>query len=303
MAILGNPKLNRNYRCAPSLLVQYKKSSEDEDYVNVQIDCGKHFRESLCRWYPHYKVDALDAVVLTHDHADALLGLDDLRVVQRWTIQREGGGKPDDECKLPVFVGFRHYPRCRDVFPYLFPELLAEQKPHTLSKENANDTEKDDDASPVRRFVARVVFRTLNDFEVFEPAKGMQVTAVPLWHGRDYLCNGYVFGRTEKVAYLSDVSEIPDSTMSYLKSIEGGIDLLVLDALFYSRPHPTHVSVLQAIEIARELRPKRVLLVGVSDELDHDEANARLSLLNDGTPDAIDIQYAHDGQCVEMCLG
>ncbi len=48
----------------------------------MQIDCGKTWRESALRWYRRHGVRHLDAVVLTHEHADATLGLDDLRSLQ-----------------------------------------------------------------------------------------------------------------------------------------------------------------------------------------------------------------------------
>ena len=48
----------------------------------MQIDVGKTFRENAIRWYPKHGVTKLDAVLLTHGHADAILGLDDLRGLQ-----------------------------------------------------------------------------------------------------------------------------------------------------------------------------------------------------------------------------
>ncbi len=38
---------------------------------------------SALKWWPHYKLRNLDALILTHAHADAVNGLDDLRA---WTL-------------------------------------------------------------------------------------------------------------------------------------------------------------------------------------------------------------------------
>jgi phosphoribosyl 1,2-cyclic phosphodiesterase len=43
-----------------------------------QIDVGKFFVESALQIYPKHRVAALDAVILTHEHADATFGLDGL---------------------------------------------------------------------------------------------------------------------------------------------------------------------------------------------------------------------------------
>ena len=58
------------------------ESAGGAPHRHLQIDVGKTFRDAVLRWYPRHGVDALNAVLLTHDHADAVLGLDDLRGLQ-----------------------------------------------------------------------------------------------------------------------------------------------------------------------------------------------------------------------------
>ena len=49
----------------------------------VQIDCGKTYREITAMGvYKQHGVQAIDALLLTHDHADAIGGLDELRSLQ-----------------------------------------------------------------------------------------------------------------------------------------------------------------------------------------------------------------------------
>jgi phosphoribosyl 1,2-cyclic phosphodiesterase len=45
---------------------------------------GKTFSQNVLRWFPPHDVPSVDSVVLTHAHADAMLGLDDLRDVQTY---------------------------------------------------------------------------------------------------------------------------------------------------------------------------------------------------------------------------
>jgi phosphoribosyl 1,2-cyclic phosphate phosphodiesterase len=54
-----------------------------------------------------------------------------------------------------------------------------------------------------------------------------------------------------------------------------GLDTLVLGALRY-RPHPTHLSLDEAVAIAERLSPKRTLFTHMCHELDHATVNAQL---------------------------
>ncbi|PHJ25611.1 metallo-beta-lactamase domain protein, partial [Cystoisospora suis] len=52
---------------------------------NILIDCGKTFREASLAFFPLHNIPSLDAVFLSHDHQDAVGGLDDLRDFQYFT--------------------------------------------------------------------------------------------------------------------------------------------------------------------------------------------------------------------------
>jgi glyoxylase-like metal-dependent hydrolase (beta-lactamase superfamily II) len=79
------PDQNPNYRNNPSILIRHvtqrkpdSSNSSSSDVKYVQIDACKTFREGVLRWYPRHGVTSLDGIVLTHDHADAMFGLDDV---------------------------------------------------------------------------------------------------------------------------------------------------------------------------------------------------------------------------------
>jgi phosphoribosyl 1,2-cyclic phosphodiesterase len=108
-AAIGDPRFNKNYRCNPSILIQYRHQTTEE--TNVVIDAGKTFRESIIRWFPMNKVRSIDAVILTHGHADAILGLDDIR-----SVQPMNSTKP-----MPVYLTKECEQVVRKVFFYLFP--------------------------------------------------------------------------------------------------------------------------------------------------------------------------------------
>jgi phosphoribosyl 1,2-cyclic phosphate phosphodiesterase len=89
------------------------------------------------------------------------------------------------------------------------------------------------------------------------------LTPLPVPHGHS-LVNGYLFSREgEKlVAYLSDCSAVPDEIMREIV----GVKVMIIDAL-RRKPHPTHLSVDQALEVAAKVRPSQTLFTHVSHEL------------------------------------
>jgi phosphoribosyl 1,2-cyclic phosphate phosphodiesterase len=89
------------------------------------------------------------------------------------------------------------------------------------------------------------------------------ITPLPVPHGAS-LVNGYLFSRRDGklVAYLSDCSEVPDPIVDLIE----GVKVLVIDAL-REKPHPTHLSVDQALEVAAGVRPGATYFTHICHEL------------------------------------
>jgi phosphoribosyl 1,2-cyclic phosphate phosphodiesterase len=96
----------------------------------------------------------------------------------------------------------------------------------------------------------------------FELGK-MLVTPLPVPHG-DSLVNGYLFARDGKklVAYLSDCSSVPEEIAKEM----AGVEVLIIDALRH-KPHPTHLSVEQALAVASRVQPTHTYFTHISHEL------------------------------------
>lgn len=106
----------------------------------------------------------------------------------------------------------------------------------------------------------RLEFRRIDDspFEVL----GERVTPIPLIHGRFHVYGFRIGG----VAYCTDVSGIPDSSWPLLDSL----DVLILGALRPGKPHPSHFSLEQAIEVIGRVRPRQAYITHMSHAIDHD---------------------------------
>lgn len=98
-------------------------------------------------------------------------------------------------------------------------------------------------------------------------AAGAAIVPIPLLHGREEIL-GY---RINNIAYLTDVSHIPDSSLALLK----GLDLLVLGCLHY-RPHGAHIHFDQAVEYAAEIAAQETRLIHMTHEVEYSELSSRL---------------------------
>jgi phosphoribosyl 1,2-cyclic phosphate phosphodiesterase len=89
------------------------------------------------------------------------------------------------------------------------------------------------------------------------------ITPLPVPHGES-LVNGYLFSRNgEKlVAYLSDCSGVPDAIVDLIANVK----VLIIDAL-RDKPHPTHLSVAQALDVARRVRSGETYFTHIAHEL------------------------------------
>jgi len=187
-------------------------------------------------------IDRVDAVIYTHGHADHILGLDDLRPL---TFPRVTGGP-----RVPLYANTVTSRVLRHIFKYIFDN---DYKYGGIAQVELHDI--------------------TGPFELF----GVEFLPVPVLHG-DAPIIGFRFG---SAAYLTDFSEIPETSMQMLQDL----DILFLDALRHD-PHPTHSTVANSLKIVERLRPRRTFFTHISHGLPHQETNASL-------PEGV--RLSHDG--------
>jgi phosphoribosyl 1,2-cyclic phosphate phosphodiesterase len=96
---------------------------------------------------------------------------------------------------------------------------------------------------------------------------GLSVTPVALGHGSEE-CIGYRFG---SLGYVTDCSTISNSSLDRLRNLH----TLVLDCLRIA-PHGTHLHLERALEIVRNLRPKRTVLTHLGHDFEYREWSRKL---------------------------
>ncbi|MGC2398818.1 MAG: MBL fold metallo-hydrolase [Acidobacteriaceae bacterium] len=149
--------------------------------------------------------------------------------------------------------------------------LYAEDAAATVIERMFDYTFDTDSLYPTR---ARVKMHRLGPFIEIE---GAAFHRVPLTHGR-ITVSGFRFGNA---AYLTDMSDIPESSLAMLRDL----DVVILDAL-RRRPHPSHANLEQALELVRRLQPKRAFFTHMSHDILHAEVNQELPA---------HVQLAYDG--------
>jgi phosphoribosyl 1,2-cyclic phosphate phosphodiesterase len=89
------------------------------------------------------------------------------------------------------------------------------------------------------------------------------ITPLPVPHGNS-IVNGYLFSRggEKLVAYLSDCSGVPNAIVDLIADVK----ILIIDAL-RDKPHPTHLSVSQALEVAAHVQPEATYFTHIAHEL------------------------------------
>jgi phosphoribosyl 1,2-cyclic phosphate phosphodiesterase len=180
-----NPK-NRRRRC--SVLVE--RTGPDGAVTTVLVDTGPDVRDQLLA----ANVRRLDAVLYTHEHADHIHGIDDLRPLA--IVQRH---------RIPVYADRMTSELLMMRFGYCFETPAGSSYPPILKMHQLKPGMLTSVAGP-----------------------GGAIEAMPfrMVHG-DIDTLGFRFG---SIAYAPDVSEMPEESLRHLESL----DVLILDALRYT---------------------------------------------------------------------
>jgi phosphoribosyl 1,2-cyclic phosphate phosphodiesterase len=91
---------------------------------------------------------------------------------------------------------------------------------------------------------------------------------LPVPHGRTTVM-GF---RVGSLGYVTDAKALPDKTFQALD----GVDTLVLNALWFGNPHPTHFNVEEAVEAAGRVGARRTFLTHLTHRVAHRELERRL---------------------------
>ena len=178
---------NRRRRCS----IMVDKTAEAGARTRVLVDTSPDLRQQLL----DLDVDHIDAILMTHPHADHTNGIDDVRPLV--IKARNRIAMHMDESTAAVV---------RKTFSYIFETPSGSNYPPLLDER-----------------------RVVRGKPILLEGPGGAIEAVPfVVHHGEIDALGYRFGAT---AYTPDLNAIPDQSVSYLE----GLDLWIVDALRYTR--------------------------------------------------------------------
>ncbi|KAJ3350694.1 hypothetical protein GGF32_004679 [Allomyces javanicus] len=236
----GRDPRSRDRRRNTSLLVRVARESvtEPDQYKNILIDAGKSFYEATLQWFPEYGIKRIDAVVLTHPHADAILGIDDLRAWTQYPDLKLTG--------VPVYLSVDTMATVAQVFPYCVETSRATGG----------------------GLVPSLSFHQFDDSTDAFVVCGMPFVPLKVEHGSHrngdpFYCYGFRF---DDIVYVSDCSKIPPATAAKMHHSK----LMVMDGL-RPKPYTSHFSIGQALTAMVDFQAPAGLITGFSHTLKHTE--------------------------------
>jgi phosphoribosyl 1,2-cyclic phosphate phosphodiesterase len=195
------------------------------------------------------RVGQVDAVLYTHEHADHVNGIDDLRI---FSMRRRA--------PLPCYGPAETLERIRGGFRYIFDHDV-----HAFEGTSKPQLEM----HPIEPGVLLTI-------------AGIPVLPLNFEHGFVRVF-GYRFG---PIAYITDVKSVPEAVRGQLE----GLKVLVLNSLWW-RPHPTHLSIGEAIATAQAIGAEHTFLTHLTHETGHAELAGQLPA---------GIAPAYDGLTIEV---
>lgn len=254
---------NRRLRC--SLLVQREGP---HGVTNVLVDTGPDLRQQLL----NCGVTRLDAILLTHAHADHIHGIDDVRPLVINARQR-----------IDVYMDNPTAALVRARFGYIFETPPGSQYPALLNPHELNHGVEVRIEGPGGAIAATGFELDHGDMQAlgFRFSAGMDVPVSP---GANRAAGVTGHSAVRSLAYSPDVVDVPAKSLGWLE----GLDVWVVDALRYM-PHPSHFHLSQTLEWIARMKPGRAILTNLHTDMDYATLAGEL-------PEGV--EPAHDGLVV-----
>ena len=281
-----------NRRGRSSAYVQTQDADGNSKFL--LIDIGPDFREQAIR----ENIQKIDAVLLTHAHADHLFGIDDLRSFS--CIMSNKPDNPQNEKynnpPIPIYTNKTATGIVRQSFGYLFSEI-ADGGGHAKIK----------------------LIESTSQFSIGQTT----ITPVPMMHGHmettGWLLTENSSGNTagdttddttegpRSIAYLTDCNFISEESIELIHKNchpeQGGrLVHLVIDGLRI-KEHSTHFNFLQALEAASKIGGEHIWFTHLTHNSSHEETAAYLAEHRaefPGLATALSILPAYDGLVIEV---
>ncbi|MBQ4331915.1 MAG: MBL fold metallo-hydrolase [Spirochaetaceae bacterium] len=249
--------------------------------TSILIDMGPDFRSQALK----SSINRLDALLLTHGHADHLNGLDDIRI-----FSHTASHAPSSAGKVRVY-----------------PETKGEGLPVYGNKWTLQDVHQRFSYIfvPVAEGGGKPKLKTI-DCKIYHEDNplvigGLSIIPVPLLHGHLETSGWLIFKNYRMegeigIAYLTDCNQIPDASLELLKGFKSSLQHLVIDGLRVA-PHSTHFAFSEALAMAMQIGARQNWLTHLCHDMTHTQAQEYLKngISSDSRACGFHCEPAYDG--------
>ena len=212
----------RNKRLRTSALIQTDSGK------NILIDASPDFRTQALK----ANVEMIDAAIITHDHADHVYGMDDLRP---FCFKRP--------TPIPIYADEYTAASLRTKFSYIFDR-------HNVYA----------DKPILGGGIPLLDLSVISSPEIMIEDALFSVSSLPHGHSKTLALIH------QKMGYIIDCKEVPAEVLQKFRDAK--LEVLIIDCL-REKPHDTHLHLDLALEYIDQIRPDKAALTHMGHEWDY----------------------------------
>lgn len=218
-----NPK-NKRFRTSIYLETAHGKK--------ILVDTTPDLRSQLLQNH----INGVDAAIITHDHADHVHGIDDLRPFCF-----------KDNKTIPIYTSRYFIDQLTNRFPYIFSDAVYSEERPVLG-------------GGIPRLSLREIFLDNPLNKILD--EEFRFFYVPHGYGQTL---AFIHG---KFGYIIDCHEIPADIVQIFKAAK--LEILILDCL-KKNPHQTHLTLSQTQNYLEQIDAQFTGLIHMAHDFDHEE--------------------------------
>lgn len=232
-----DPKNPKNTRTRSSIFINFPKENN-----NLLIDTSPDLRMQLLT----NKIFDIKNVLITHAHADHILGADELRQIFYLTHN-----------KINLYTNEETFVEFQKIFPHLIEQKVADRemyKPCIIPNIIKGNLIELDDLKNAENILRKIKISTFELDHVFTKTIGIRIN---------------------NFAYTTDVKNFSEENLLQLE----GVTLWIIDCVRY-QTSKTHLSIQNVIDLKEKIRPKKMILTHMGNDLDYEKLKNELSELS-----------------------
>lgn len=227
-----NPENPKNIRTRTSALLTVSYFEANSNNLKAMFNILFDVTPDFRQQALNNNIKQVDTILFTHHHADHIYGIDDLRSINR-LMQKS----------IPAYATKETLEALKKTHYYIF------------NKPNPN-------------LVKDIFYKPILDFNLFDYYdtltlnKDIIINTALQDHGK---ISSVGFIIDNKIGYITDFLKLSNKTLAMYKNLA-----VIVIAGVTLKPHPSHMSIYEILELIKFLKPQRAIITHMSEQLDYD---------------------------------